>query len=81
MRSRRSPLGPPSSFAPTLIGTIYGMNFTNIPELDWRFGYPMALMLMVITSATLWMIFRQPWLVDLMPCSMIAWADKLESRH
>ena len=46
-------------FAPTLIGTIYGMNFTNIPELDWRFGYPMALLLMVITSVTLWVIFRR----------------------
>ena len=34
-------------FAPTLIGTIYGMNFTNMPELDWRLGYPMALGLML----------------------------------
>ena len=29
-------------FAPTLIGTIYGMNFQTMPELDWMFGYPMA---------------------------------------
>ena len=34
-------------FAPTLIGTIYGMNFRDMPELDWIFGYPMALGLMV----------------------------------
>ena len=30
-------------FAPTLIGTIYGMNFDHMPELHWRLGYPMAL--------------------------------------
>ncbi|MDX6310547.1 MAG: magnesium transporter, partial [Streptomyces sp.] len=27
-------------FAPTLVGTIYGMNFTHMPELTWEFGYP-----------------------------------------
>ena len=30
-------------FAPTLVGTIYGMNFDYMPELHWVFGYPMAL--------------------------------------
>ena len=30
-------------FAPTLVGTIYGMNFTHMPELHWAFGYPFAL--------------------------------------
>jgi magnesium transporter len=45
-------------FAPTLIGTIYGMNFDNIPELHWGFGYPFALGLMLLTSVTLWLIFR-----------------------
>ena len=30
-------------FAPTLVGTIYGMNFQHMPELDWRLGYPLAL--------------------------------------
>jgi len=34
---------------PTLIAGIYGMNFKNIPELDWRFGYPAAIGLMVIS--------------------------------
>ncbi len=34
-------------FAPTLIGTIYGMNFDHMPELHWRFGYPYALALML----------------------------------
>ena len=46
-------------FAPTLIGTIYGMNFDSMPELHWAFGYPFALALMAITSVVLWMIFRK----------------------
>ena len=29
-------------FAPTLVGTIYGMNFDHMPELNWKLGYPMA---------------------------------------
>jgi magnesium transporter len=29
-------------FAPTLVGTVYGMNFTHMPELNWVFGYPLA---------------------------------------
>ena len=45
-------------FAPTLIGTIYGMNFDNIPELHWGYGYPFALALMVLVSVGLWVIFR-----------------------
>lgn len=46
-------------FAPTLVGTIYGMNFSHMPELDWWFGYPMALLLMVSVSVVLWAIFRR----------------------
>jgi magnesium transporter len=45
-------------FAPTLIGTVYGMNFEHIPELGWDLGYPFALALMAITSVGLWLIFR-----------------------
>ena len=45
-------------FAPTLIGTVYGMNFDTIPELHWAFGYPFALALMVLSSVGLWVIFR-----------------------
>jgi magnesium transporter len=45
-------------FAPTLIGTAYGMNFQNMPELNWEFGYPFALALMGLTSLSLWLIFR-----------------------
>ena len=34
---------------PTLIAGIYGMNFINIPELEWRLGYPMAIGLMILS--------------------------------
>ena len=46
-------------FAPTLIGSIYGMNFEHMPELDWLFGYPFALALMVAASVTLFVTFRR----------------------
>jgi magnesium transporter len=46
-------------FAPTLVGTIYGMNFTHMPELDWRFGYPFAVALMVLLSAGLYVVFKR----------------------
>jgi magnesium transporter len=50
-------------FAPTLIGTIYGMNFEHIPELGWAHGYPFALVLMLLTSLTLYTVFkRRGWL-------------------
>ena len=46
-------------FAPTLIGTVYGMNFEQMPELHWAFGYPFALFLMLITSATMYFWFQK----------------------
>ncbi len=46
-------------FAPTLVGTVYGMNFDNMPELHWRIGYPLALGLMLATSLTLYALFRR----------------------
>ena len=50
-------------FAPTLVGTIYGMNFTSMPELHFAAGYPLALALMVATSVTLYVVFkRRSWL-------------------
>lgn len=50
-------------FGPTLVGTIYGMNFVYMPELEWVFGYPMALALMAATSAALYLTFkRRHWL-------------------
>jgi len=50
-------------FAPTLIGTIYGMNFEDMPELGWELGYPVALFLMALTCVTLYTLFkRRNWL-------------------
>jgi magnesium transporter len=50
-------------FAPTLIGTIYGMNFRHIPEENWRYGYPFALLLMALTCGLLYALFkRRDWL-------------------
>ncbi|MFI0446756.1 magnesium and cobalt transport protein CorA [Actinomadura sp. 6N118] len=50
-------------FAPTLIGTIYGMNFDHMPETRWAFGYPVALCLMAATCGVLYLIFkRRDWL-------------------
>jgi magnesium transporter len=50
-------------FAPTLIGTIYGMNFDHMPELGWRLGYPLAVAAMVTMGAVLYIIFkRKGWL-------------------
>lgn len=50
-------------FAPTLIGTIYGMNFDHVPELAWPLGYPFAVSLMAVMGAVLYVIFkRKKWL-------------------
>ena len=50
-------------FAPTVIGTIYGMNFDHMPELHWIAGYPIALTLMAMVSLMLYLIFkRRGWL-------------------
>jgi magnesium transporter len=47
----------------TVIAGIYGMNFTDMPELRWRYGYPGALGLMVLSGAGLWLFFkRRNWL-------------------
>jgi magnesium transporter len=44
---------------PTIVGAIYGMNFKHMPELEWAFGYPFALALMVGGSVGLWWFFRK----------------------
>lgn len=46
-------------FGATLIAGIYGMNFTHMPELDWRLGYPMALGMMLGLSGLLYRAFRR----------------------
>ncbi|MGY1778721.1 magnesium and cobalt transport protein CorA [Geodermatophilus sp. SYSU D01036] len=50
-------------FAPTLVGTVYGMNFDDMPELSWHLGYPFALVLMLGVSLTLYAVFkRRDWI-------------------
>jgi magnesium transporter len=44
---------------PTLIASIYGMNFRAMPELDWSFGYPFALVLMLASVAAPFIYFRR----------------------
>ncbi len=43
---------------PTLIASIYGMNFRHMPELEWLGGYPMALGMMVLAAVLPWVWFR-----------------------
>ena len=45
--------------APTVVGSIYGMNFRHMPELHWVFGYPMAIGLMVLSSLVVFIISRR----------------------
>jgi magnesium transporter len=48
---------------PTLIAGVYGMNFNDMPELGWVFGYPFALLLMAGVSLTLYAVFkRRDWI-------------------
>jgi magnesium transporter len=46
-------------FAPSIVGTIYGMNFRHMPELGWRLGYPAALGLMLLVCLGLYVLFRR----------------------
>jgi magnesium transporter len=51
------------AFAPTLIATIYGMNFTHMPELKSAYGYPISLVAMVASAVVLYLLFkRRGWL-------------------
>ncbi len=48
---------------PTLIASIYGMNFEKMPELKWEFGYPMSLGMMVVAAILPYLFFRwKKWL-------------------
>lgn len=48
---------------PTLVASVYGMNFKWMPELEWRYGYPFALLLMALSVAMpLWVFWRKGWL-------------------
>jgi magnesium transporter len=44
---------------PTLIASIYGMNFVHMPELKWVYGYPMACVLMVLSALVPWWYFKR----------------------
>ena len=43
---------------PTLIASIYGMNFKNMPELEWRYGYSVALVLMLMAAVLPYLLFK-----------------------
>jgi magnesium transporter len=48
---------------PTLIASIYGMNFKHMPELDWRLGYPLAIVLMLAAAILPYLYFKwRKWL-------------------
>jgi len=48
---------------PSLVGTIYGMNFKHMPELDWTLGYPMALVLILLSAILPYYFFKwKKWL-------------------
>ena len=43
---------------PTLIASIYGMNFKHMPELDWTLGYPIAIVLMIVVAVAPYLYFK-----------------------
>ncbi|MBB4953846.1 magnesium transporter [Agrobacterium vitis] len=43
---------------PTLVASIYGMNFQVMPELNWHLGYPLALLCMVVSAVVPFLFFR-----------------------
>jgi magnesium transporter len=48
---------------PTLVATVYGMNFKHMPELGWTYGYPVALFLMVVSAVLPYLFFKwKKWL-------------------
>jgi magnesium transporter len=60
---RKISAGVALAAVPTLIAGVYGMNFSHMPELDWTYGYPFAVALMVAIVGALWVFFkRSGWL-------------------
>ena len=48
---------------PTLIASVYGMNFKLMPELEWKYGYPLALVMMLAAAVLPYLLFRwKKWL-------------------
>ena len=53
---------PPTAallMVPTIVGSVYGMNFEVMPELKWEFGYPAALLLMLVSCLLLYWFFKK----------------------
>jgi magnesium transporter len=44
---------------PTLLAGIWGMNFKHMPELNWHYGYPMALGVIAAVMTTLYVLFKR----------------------
>jgi magnesium transporter len=48
---------------PTLVASLYGMNFKHMPELDFAYGYPLAVLLMIISAIVPYVYFKlKKWL-------------------
>ena len=43
---------------PTLVASLYGMNFRHMPELEWDYGYPMAICAMVLSAVVPYLFFK-----------------------
>jgi magnesium transporter len=43
---------------PTLVASLYGMNFRHMPELDWTYGYPMAIGAMILSAVVPYLFFK-----------------------
>jgi magnesium transporter len=49
---------------PTLVASLYGMNFEHMPELTWLWGYPMAIGMMILAGTAPYVYFRQKGWLD-----------------
>lgn len=49
---------------PTLVASVYGMNFEGMPELKWTWGYPLAIFLMIVAGAAPYLYFRRKGWLD-----------------
>jgi len=44
---------------PTMVVGVYGMNFENMPELKWKYGYPLVISAVIVACLILYRIFRR----------------------
>ena len=44
---------------PTWIASVYGMNFNTMPELDWKYGYPISIIMMILSATITYLFFRR----------------------